>query len=170
MSEKEKANPFDSAFNRILNIMAGIAGAIVTFAMLNSTMGVIARTFFNRPIGWTSEFNAYALLYITYLSAAWILFHEGHVIIGVATQYLKPRPAAFLKAVTSVFGAIVYFIITYFAVNVTWKSFVMKYPVQATVLIPKYTIQIIIPIGCFVLAAQFLRRARDAYRLSKKQD
>ena len=173
MTEDAEGNAkhlLNNSFDRLLNVMAGIASVIIVAAMLNATVGVIMRTFFNRPIGWTSEFNAYALLYITYLSAAWILMHEGHVVISIAAQALKPKYAAALKAITSVIGALVYFLITYFATTVTWKNLINNYPVQATVRIPKFTILIIIPIGCLCMGIQFLRRANKAYKLSKKQD
>jgi TRAP-type C4-dicarboxylate transport system permease small subunit len=151
-------------------LLAGLAGVITFGVMINTSVGVISRYFFNRPIGWTSEFNAYALLYITYLSAAWLLSKEGHVVINVLTQSLKPKPAAVLKVIASALSSLVYFVVAYFGVKVTWQAFVRNQPVVATVLIPKYTILIVIPIGCFFLAVQFIRRARSAFSELKKQD
>ncbi len=66
-------------FDHILGALMSLGAAIVAFLMLSVCWDVIARTFAGKPLTWVLEFTEYSLLYMTFLSTAWVLKDEGHV-------------------------------------------------------------------------------------------
>ena len=60
-------------FDHILRILVAIACVILSLVMLSVCLEVFLRYFLNRPQVWVIELSEYALLYITFLSAAWVL-------------------------------------------------------------------------------------------------
>ena len=60
---------------------------------------VFLRTFFNRPQEWVMELSEYALLYITFLSAAFVLKKEGHIVVDLVTCRLNVKKRNFLVIV-----------------------------------------------------------------------
>jgi len=70
-------------FERTLNIFSVAAGVLVAFLMIVVCVNVFMRHFLNRPIFWTIEVTQYAMVFILFLGAAWLLREEGHVVMDV---------------------------------------------------------------------------------------
>ena len=54
-------------FDRLVNVLSVVAGVLVAFLMIEVSIDVVLRYFFNRPISWTIEFTQYAMIFILYL-------------------------------------------------------------------------------------------------------
>ena len=49
------------------------------------------RYFLNRPLVWVLELTEYALLWVTFLGAAWLLRQGGHVQVDVIVDFMSRR-------------------------------------------------------------------------------
>jgi C4-dicarboxylate transporter DctQ subunit len=145
-------------FDRAMDFMAFLAGAILVFIMLFVCLEVISRDLFNFPIVGVTQITECLLLYITFLGSAWLLREEGHVKVDILIDRLKPKTVAFLGIIGSVIGIIVSVILTFFGFSLTWY-FYRKGLYTPTILeLPLSLIVIIIPIGSLMLIVQFIRR------------
>lgn len=150
---KKITNIFDH-FNKALFFFAG---AIAIFVMLAINYEVFMRYFLNRPTLWTLEISEYSLVYITFLGAAWVLSKDGHVKIDLLFKALKPRSQIVLNIITSIMGAGLSILFTWYSVQVTWSSYRNLIVSVTDLETPLFLVQLAIPIGCFLLFVQFLR-------------
>ncbi|MFC2047546.1 TRAP transporter small permease, partial [Chloroflexota bacterium] len=108
---------------------------------------------------WVIEVGEYGLLYMSFLGAAWVLRREGHVKMDLVLNRLKLRSQVLLNVITSILGAIVFLIVTWYSAHFTWDLFQLGYIVDAYLDPPKWPIMAIIPVGSFLFSIQFLRRS-----------
>lgn len=149
----------NSIFDRILNVLAFLAAATIIFTMLLVTAEVVMRYFLNLSLVWGVEITEYLLLYMTFLGTAWLLKREGHVKVEILASQLNPRAQTLLSIITSILGAMMFLVITWFGAEVTHDHWVrhVVYPETVTG-VPKAVILAVIPAGSFLLFIQFLRR------------
>jgi len=144
-------------FDRILNTMAIVAGALLAFSVLSVSLGVASRYFFNYPVGWITEICSYILLYVTFLAGAWVLREEGHVSIDVLINHFGRKTQSLINLLTSVLNAAVCLILTYYAGKVTLDLYKTDYFTPTELELPKWTINIVIVLGSASLFIQFIR-------------
>jgi len=144
---------------RTVEIATFFAGILLFFLMLSVGLEVVLRYFFNRPTIWVAEVSGYILLYITFLVAAWVLRREGHVKMDLVISRLSPKTQSLINAITSVVGAIIFLLLTWYGVKATWYLFQVHDLTATLMRVPKFIIVAIIPVGSFLFFTQFLRRA-----------
>ncbi len=158
MSNK-KSSRITKIFDGTLDIFVILAAVLILFIALGIATDVTLRYFWSRPIFWMTEVTEYALLWLTFLVAAWLLRREGHVKMDLLVNRLKPRGQRRINITTSILSAIVCLVIAWDSAMATWESYVKGY-IEWTLLEPPTTpIIVIIPIGFSLLFIQFLRRA-----------
>ena len=151
-------------FDRIINLMAIIAGILLICAMLMISGAVASRYFLGRPIGWVIEITEYIILYVTFLVAAWVLKKEGHVKMDIVLNRLPPGAQSLLNVITSAISTIVCFIIVWYGAKVTWELYQTNYFTPTLLELPKFIIIGIIPLGSLLLFIQFVRRTYNYWR------
>jgi len=151
-------NKVAAIFDRTNDLLAYFAGFLFYFIMFGVILTVILR-FFDVALIWMFESTEFALLWITFLATAWLLKREGHVRMELLLTRLNPRTRALLNTITSIPVAISCLIIAYYAAMQTWEYYEMGFRTFTHWRPLKYPIMLIIPIGCFFLFIQFLRRA-----------
>ena len=146
-------------YHHLLAGLAVVAGAVLIFVVASITFEVVMRYFLNRPTSWVVDFSQYALVYITFLAAAWVLKREGHVKIEVLVDYLPQKTQRALNTTTSIIGALLCGLFFWYSLQITVEAFEAKAMfVEATVVL-KWPILMVLPLGSFVIGLQFLRRA-----------
>lgn len=158
-----------SFFDRILGVLLFLGAAILAFLLLAVCWDVIARTVAGEPLAWVLEFTEYGLLYMTFLCAAWVLKNEGHVTNDLFFATLSPKNQALLNAATSVLGAVICLVLTWFGAVVSWEKLQNGAYQPTAIEPPDFPIFVIIPLGCLLLSIQFLRRAYNHLQKWKKQ-
>jgi len=154
-------------FDRITDLLAFFAIAIIIFIMLSVTYDVVMR-YFGHPTLWVVEISEYSLLYMTFLVAAWLLKREGHVKIDLVLNRLSPRAQAMTNVITSIFGLIICLVITWYTAKVTWSHFERGLYMPTYLEVPNAYILVVIPVGSFMLFIQFLRRIHTYLRSFKE--
>jgi C4-dicarboxylate transporter DctQ subunit len=158
MKARELLTKAGTVFDRLLDLFAILAGAIISFITVSVCAGILSRYFLNRPMSWVVEISEYGLLYITFLVAAWVLKQEQHVSVDLVYSRLSPRNQAIAGIFTSVAAAIVFFIINLYGFKVTKGQFDAKYFTPSILEAPKFAITLIIPVGTFLLLLQIIRK------------
>lgn len=145
-------------FDKILDVFASGGTLVMGFVIVVITVEIVSRYFFNRPFTWTVEVTEYSLLWITFLSAAWVLKKEGHVVTDLVLGRVSPRAQRALNIFTSTIATCVCLILTFYGAKVTVDLYQRGLHL-ATVIKPlAYILYLIIPVGGLLLSIQFIRR------------
>jgi TRAP-type C4-dicarboxylate transport system permease small subunit len=163
-SQQKEPTKTSSAFDRIIGACMFLGAAILAFLMISVCWDVVARTFLKKPLTWVLEFTEYGLLYMTFLSAAWVLKNEGHVTNDVFFARLSPKNQARFNTLTSVLGTVVCLLLTWFGAQVSWDKLQIGAYQPTPIEPPDFPIFAIIPVGFFLLSIQFIRRTHKHLR------
>ena len=146
-------------FDRILDVFAALAALLLIVMMLAVSIKIFFRYSLQTAIIGVDELSEVALIYLTFLGAAWLLRREGHVSIDMLFIRLRPKNQANLMILTSILGAILSLVLVIFGTLATLDT-IERNVVTVTILeFPRAAILIIIPIGSLLLMFQFLLRA-----------
>lgn len=153
-----------SIFDRILDLFGVLAGMVIVAIMLAVSIKVVFRYFLLARLMGVDELAETALLYISFLGAAWLLRREGHVSIDVLFTRLRKKTQSRLTIVTSLIAAVMSMILVYSGTLTTIDTW-QRGVVTPTILeVPRSVIFAIIPVGSAMLTIQFLRRAWSHFR------
>ncbi len=155
---------FDLVIDRI---MVAIAGILCILLMLGISTEVVTRYFFKTPILGMLEASEMAMLYIAFLSAAWILKKEAHVNMDLINSYLSPRALGIFNTFLSIIGAAIAFILLWYGTKVTIGVFQEGTNMPGNMDINAGYQLLVIPLGSLLLFMQFLRRAYGFWKKSK---
>ncbi len=147
-----------NVFDGTIDLMAILAGALLIFLMLIVALQVTLRIF-GEAILWIFEISAFTLLYITFLGTAWVLKRDGHVKMDIVLTRLSPGNQSLMNIITSILGAIICLVITWYGVKVTWAYIQVGDFFPGYTRVPRWSVAVGVPIGSFLLFIQFLRRS-----------
>jgi TRAP-type C4-dicarboxylate transport system permease small subunit len=164
------AAKIDLVIDRILTAFMVIAGVLCILMMLGISTEVVTRYFFKMPILGMLEASEMAMLYMTFLSAAWVLKKEGHVNMDLINSYLKPRALGILNTFLSMIGASIALVLLWYSAKVTIGAFLDGTDLPGNMEINKGYQLMIIPLGSLLLFIQFLRRAYGFWKKSKSSE
>ena len=156
---------FNSIFDRAIDMMFYVASGSSLVIFFSTCTEIFMRYFFNRPQIWSVEVTEYAMLYITFLGASWLLREEGHVRIDLLVTFLKPKSQALLNSITSILGGIVCSALVFYGSWSTWLHYQKGLYTFSAMELLKWPFIIVIPFGSLLLLIQF---ARSAYAYWEK--
>lgn len=136
-----------------------VAIAILPLMALAITYEVIVRRIFNSPTIWVVDASAFALLWVTFLAAPWLIRHESNIRIDIVTERLGWRPRAALAAITSLAGAAVMAVLFWQATSETIQTYTRNTQTIGSWEIPRVLVVVVMPIGSFFASLEFLRVA-----------
>lgn len=154
-------------FDRVIFVAMSIASVSVGVLTLIVCFEVVMRIFFNRPSSWVGEYSGHILLYIAFLSAAWLLRKEEHVKMDLITNILDKKKQAVIDIITSIFGILVCLITGWFTAKVAVDMFQTGYVTQSVLRLPEWPLMSFIPLGFLLLAIQFIRRTHNRFLVLK---
>ncbi|MBI4286762.1 MAG: TRAP transporter small permease [Chloroflexi bacterium] len=152
---------FDRVFNRVLVAGAILTGAITAYVMLSVDLEVVLRYGFTRPTSWVLDFTEYALVYITFLTSAWLLSKDGHVKIDVILERLPAKAQRALNITTSIIATIACLLFFVFSAWMTLEAAQRSEFLVHGTIVPKWSIWIAMPLGSLLLTIQYVRRTMD---------
>ena len=136
-----------------------IAIAIIPLMALAITFDVILRYVFNAPTIWVFDVSGYAMLWLAFLSAPWLVRHHGHIRIEFVTMRLGPRARPRLSVLTSLIGAVTMAVVTWQTASETITAFVSGYLTVGSFQIPRWLVWVVMPVGSLFTVLEFLRAA-----------
>jgi TRAP-type C4-dicarboxylate transport system permease small subunit len=146
-----------------LAILAGILLCLLTLLICVDALGrTLVRLFGTSQWGytlpWTLEISEYALYFITFLGAPWVLQRKGHIAIDLLVHATEQRFGHRLRATADIIGFGVCLILFYFSCKVWWISFSEKILIHETFVFREWTIITLAPISFLLMAVILIIR------------
>ena len=152
-------NGFWKAFDRLLEIMAALAGVILVFICAAVCYTIGMRFLFTRTTIWIMQTTEYALLWIVFLGTTWLLREGGHITTDIIYTHLNDKTKRYLDCIMFIIAGLACLIMVYFGITYMIECIQRGVTDVRAVTIPKWIIFIIIPIGSILLTMQFFRMA-----------
>lgn len=146
-------------FDKVINILAYIAGVLVVLTMLGIVAEVISRKLLHKSLTGVVEISEYCLLYITFFGSTWLLKRDGHVKMDIVITRMGPRQRSMMNFMTSIMCAVLCIIIAWYSALTTIDLFQRGMYLTTILETPVAPLLAPVPIGSFLLFIQFLRRA-----------
>jgi TRAP-type C4-dicarboxylate transport system permease small subunit len=152
------AEKFWSGFDKTVTAMMVMGAALIIIDTLAVSIDVIVRYITGVSYTGLFELTEYSLLWITFLPTAWLLKTGGHIRVDLLADRLEPRPRAILDSIASIIGVIVLGALTWYGAKLTVLDFQTGLYLSSILAPVKWPIEIIIPIGYFLLLVDLLRK------------
>ncbi len=146
-------------FDKLLDLMAALAGAILVFMTAAVCYTIGMRYLFTKTTIWIMQTTEYSLLWIVFLATTWLLRERGHITTDLIYTHLNKNAKRYLDCIMFVIGGLACTIMVYFGIDYMRECILKGVTDVRAVTIPKWTIFIIIPVGSIFLTIQFFRMA-----------
>lgn len=146
------------AFGSSINFVAYVAAGILVFLMSIVGTGIFSRYVLHMPIGWVNEITEYALVYLGFLPAAWILKDEAHIKMDLVLNAVNPRAQCMMNTTTSIISTIVCLVLTWFSFKVTLNLYKTGYLMPTIYQPPKFILVAGIFVGLLLFSIQLIAR------------
>lgn len=157
-------NRFRSLFSR-LNFLCAVLGAALLFLIAAIIcFEVVGRAFGGSSRLWVIEVSEYALLFITFLGAPYLLEKNMHVVLDLLYNSLRRGPRLVLQFFNGAIGFVVCAVLFVVGVQVVVDQFVTGTR-EVTVMRPlSWWITAALPLGAGLMSVQFLDQVIRALR------
>ena len=150
-------------FDWLLDAGAALSGALLVAVMLLTSVKVFFRYGLREGLLGVDQISGTLLVYIAFLGAAWVLRREEHVTIDLLVTRLGAATRRRLTCFNSAIGALICLVVAYYGTVEAVTSWQRGILIPAEIEIPRVINLGVIPLGCFLLSLQFMRRARRAF-------
>jgi TRAP-type C4-dicarboxylate transport system permease small subunit len=150
---------FNDIFDRILDGTVFFAGVWVFWQTFSVSINTLLRYFFNSPISGIDNIAEYGILWIAFLSAAWLLKTDRHIKADIIISRLSAKVQAILELLCTLISIMLCLIMLYYSILVTidlWLTHETD-PFKIRGL-PRAIPVSIIPFGFLLLTIQFIRK------------
>jgi len=145
------------ALDKILDFLAVVTGVILVFTTLSIGYAILVRALRLPGPVWIIQFNEYAMLFATFLGAAWLLSKNKHVSISLLVSRFGPRGRRMISLFHSAIGTVLCAVLCWYGILTTLENFKRKVIHVQAVDVPMAYIIFVIPLGFFLLSLQFGR-------------
>ena len=152
-------NGFWKLFDKLIDVMAASAGVILVFITAAVCYTIGMRFLFRQTTIWIIPMTEYALLWIVFLGATWLLREKGHITTDVIYTHLNERTKHALDAIMLIIGGLTCFAMVLLGVIHVYQCMIGGVTDVRAITVPKTVVFIIIPIGSILLTVQFFRMA-----------
>ncbi|MDH3233057.1 MAG: TRAP transporter small permease subunit [Alphaproteobacteria bacterium] len=152
--------------DRVVDFLAAVAGIILCALVAVICVDVAGRNFKLFTLSWSLESAQIALYCMTFLAAPWVLKNGGHIAVDLLIQNLSTAKAQRVGRFTSMIGAIVCGVLTYYAVRVFLDFLIDGQLVHGSMIYPRWLVYIPAPPTFFLMFLIFARWTIDPARMT----
>ena len=145
-------------FDRIIDLMAYLAGVLLVGAVLIVSFEICMRYFVQRPQVWTVEVCEYILFGLAFLGAPWLLKKGGHVSVDILAERVSPKTREGLGMFSTAIGVFISAIVCWFGLVTARECYLTGVVVTKTLTVSKHYFLILISIGYLLLLIEFGRQ------------
>ena len=156
---------------RVAWLIDRLAGAghllaeIVLLALMTAvTMAVISRAIVGQPMAWVIELTGAALLYMTFLSIAYVAKTDEHVRIDLVGEFLGGARLRWLDAIALAVQVLVTVALLVATAQMTIDNYLSGRTTAGALNMDRWLVDLVIPVGCAVLLMQLLKKAPRVVR------
>lgn len=151
----EKKNVLDKLFDGCLAVVNVLMALLIVIVIVD----VIMTYFFNAPLKWALEVSEYALAFIAFLGAGWLMREEGHLRFEMVLEKLSQKVRSVLEIIVSIVCLLVSLVIVWFGLEVVMSLYEKGALFESVLQWPRWPLIASIPVGFALLAIQLLRRS-----------
>jgi TRAP-type transport system small permease protein len=145
----------DTLANRLGMWPRWLAGAAVVFLMFMTSLDVIMRYFFHRPMFGVYELTEYFMVIMVFFSITYAAVQKSHVEIEMVTDLMPKKAQAILAIITNILGLILWVLICW--QNIDNAFYLMRAGQMSVALgIPAWPFYILAGIGSLFLCPWFV--------------
>lgn len=130
------------------------AGVILLALMVLITTAVVSRQLLGRPMAWVIELSGIALLFITFLSTAYVARLDGHVRVDLLNELLPASVMWRLSVVAEVLQIAIAAVLAYAGARLALDHLGSGVETSGFLSIPRWTVDVVIPLGAGLLVMQ----------------
>jgi len=145
--------------DRIIDAGAFLAASLLIAVMLATTIKVIFRYGLREGLIGVDQISGTMLLYIAFLGAAWVLRREEHVTLDIVLNSVRPTLRRRMLIASSMLGGLICLTLALAGTVEVISSLQRGIKIPSELEMPRAVNLVVIPLGCFFLGLQFLRRA-----------
>ncbi|MCX8022251.1 MAG: TRAP transporter small permease subunit [Syntrophorhabdaceae bacterium] len=146
-------------FDKLLNILAGLAGVILVFICIAVCYTIGMRYLFSKTTIWVMQTTEYALLWMLFFGTGWLLREKGHITTDIIHSHLSEPVRKWVDTIMFIASGIACGIMCYYGIKHVHECIVNNITDVRAVTIPKWTIFWVVPFGSGLLMIQFFRMA-----------
>jgi TRAP-type C4-dicarboxylate transport system permease small subunit len=150
---------FWNFFDRLLDVMAALGGVILVFITAAVCYTIGMRFLFTKTTIWIIPITEYALLWIVFLGATWLLREKGHITTDILYTHLNEKTKHTLDGIMFIVGGLTCITMVFLGMIHVWQCIIGGVTDVRAITVPKTAVFIIIPIGSILLTIQFFRMA-----------
>jgi TRAP-type C4-dicarboxylate transport system permease small subunit len=143
--------------DRLFDFLAVVIGIILVLMTLTIGYAIFARAVGLPGPVWIVQFNEYAMLWATFLGAAWLLAKKRHVSIELIVSHLGGGAQKVLHLTHSLLGVGLCAILCWYGTVTTVENIQRNVINVQAVDVPMGCVLLVIPLGFFFLFLQFIR-------------
>lgn len=144
-------------FDRLIDLLAFVAGATLCVLTLLICIDVFARYFRLFSMPWSLDAAEYALLVVTFFGAPWVLRDNAHIAIDILVERFSEAARGRISRVSHGVGAAVCAVLLLFATRAWWSSFSQGTTVHETFVYPEWILYAIPPPVFLMMIVIFAR-------------
>ena len=152
------SDKFWAIFDRVMNGMVYLAGIFIVLILLLVLYEVLMRYFFGLGQGWTIRIVEVTMLYVAFLSVAWLLKNHKHVTAELLYEQLNTKAKLYLDTFVSIIGIFVCLVMTYYSGVATVDNIARGILDESTLRLPRGIIISIMPLGFLMLTIEYARQ------------
>jgi TRAP-type C4-dicarboxylate transport system permease small subunit len=160
---KYSGNLFWRFFDRLLDVLALLAGIILVLITAAVCYTIFMRFLFRQTTIWIIPMTEYALLWIVFLGTTWLLREKGHITTDVIYTHFNEKTKYTLDAIMFIIGGLTCTAMVLLGVIHVYQCMAGGVTDVRAITVPKSAVFIIIPLGSILLTIQFFRMARNRF-------
>lgn len=144
-------------YDRLILVLAALAGAIVAAACAVVLIDVSLRTVGVPVPAFAITFAEYAMLYIAMCAAPWLVRERGHVYIDLIVRVLPPTIRRWAERVIYVIAMVACSIMMVTGFDIFWEAFNSDRTDVRGIEVPLWISLLPLPVGFGLVTLEFLR-------------
>ncbi len=140
---------------RIHRTLATILGCLILILMLVITVDVVGRFVFNSPLPGGVEISSLLFVWVIFLPLAYVLFEGNHVRLTLLLLRFPQQGRSIAELINAVLSLFFFGFLMYAGWTQFLESFRIAETMAAPIWIPLWIGKLAVPLGCFLIVAQF---------------
>lgn len=146
------------ALDGVLEFLCSLFGVAIGVVVLLICLDIFMRNAGLRSLPWMVEVTEYVLYAGTFLAAPWVLRQGSHVRVDLLLISVPKAVARRIEQLADLCGLIASLVMVYYGTIVMADAYVSKMVQFKALAVPEWILLLPIPIGCSLLALEFLLR------------
>lgn len=147
-----------SIYRHLLVLCAAFAGMLLAALTVLVGINVVLRNTGYGSLSWLHEVGEYVLLFVTFLSAPWILHHGGHVAVDLLGNSLPGPVKRGLQSVTYLLGAAACLLLLGYGIRTMLDAFAKDSYRLQELTVAEWWLLALVPCSALLMLVEFVLR------------